>query len=110
LSFWFARFRFGVKKIGLSCLLERMVMLRGEFRACNYLGSQALSFLASIGQQQGLVDSAPVAAITRHQSPSDEQNKIDEPPDPPSVSSFPAAVPVCPRQKQWTAKHPRKRE
>lgn len=30
----------------------------------------------------GLVDSAPVAAVTGHQSPSDEQNKIDEPPDP----------------------------
>lgn len=60
-------------------------MLRGEFRACsNYLGSQALAFLASTGQQQGLVDSAPVAAITRHQPPSDEQNKIDEPPDPQS--------------------------
>lgn len=40
--------------------------------------------VAGRGQQPCLVDSTPVAAITRHQPPSDEQNKIDEPPDPQS--------------------------
>lgn len=67
-----------------------------EFRTSNYLASQMLASLAGRGQQPCLVDSTPVAgrgqqlclvdstpvaAVTRHQPPSDEQNKIDEPPD-----------------------------
>lgn len=71
-----------------------------EFRTSpNYPASQMLASLAGRGQQPCLVDSppvagrgqqpclvdsTPVAAVTRHQPPSDEQNKIDEPPDPQS--------------------------
>lgn len=56
-------------------------MFRGELRACgNELGGQALLLLAGLGQQFS-VDGAPVAAVTWHQPPSDEQNKVDKPPD-----------------------------
>lgn len=64
---------------------EGTMMSRGEFGACgNQPGSRARVFLAGTGQRQSLVDSAPVAAITRHQPSSDEQNEVHKPPDPKS--------------------------
>lgn len=59
-------------------------MFGGEFGASSKGLVAESSCSCQPGTAAALVDSAPVAAITRHQPPSDEQNEVDKPPDPES--------------------------
>lgn len=66
-------------------LLKMTVIFRALWGCRKEPSRQAFIHLAGMGRQKSfLVDSAPVAAIAWHEPSSDEQYKIDEPPDPKS--------------------------